>query len=302
MAFRLIDRERSHHPVSLLCSVLKVTRQGYYAWKRRPPSARRVRDEELKPAILALYARSRDTYGAPRITKRLRIEQEIRIGCKRAARLMGELGLRGCSRGARKPRTTIPDRKAPVAPDLLNRDFTATRPDQRWVADITYIPTYEGWLFLAAVNDVYSRKIVGWSMRDNLEAEIVADAIGMAVARRQPPDGVIHHSDRGSQYTSMLCGRTLKDAGIVASMGSVGDPWDNAMMESAIGTVKAELVDRHVFRSKDQARLAVFDYIEAFYNPIRSHSSLDYLSPDEHEAAYHQRQKEEAAKQFAEAA
>lgn len=302
MAFRLIDQERSHHPVSLLCSVLKVTRQGYYASKQRRPSARRIRDEELKPAILALYEKSRDTYGAPRMTKRLRIEQEIRIGCKRAARLMRELGIRGCSRGMGKPRTTIPDKQAPVAPDLLNRDFTATRPDQKWVADITYIPTYEGWLFLAAVNDVYSRKIVGWSMRDNLEAEIVADAIGMAVGRRQPKDGVIHHSDRGSQYTSMLCGRTLKDAGIVASMGSIGDPWDNAMMESAIGTVKAELVDRHVFRSKDQARLAVFDYIESFYNPIRAHSALDYLSPDEHEAAYHRREEEEATEQLGEAA
>lgn len=302
MAFRLIDQERSHHPVSLLCSVLKVTRQGYYAWRRRSLSIRRFRDEELKPAILALYEKSRDTYGAPRITSRLRIEQDIRIGRKRAARLMRELGIRGCSRGMRKPRTTIPDSEAPVAPDLIGRDFTATRPDQKWLADITYIPTYEGWLFLAGINDVFSRKLVGWSMRDNLEAEIVADAIGMAVARRQPGDGVIHHSDRGSQYTSMLCGRTLKDAGIVQSMGSVGDPWDNAMMESAIGTVKAELVDRHVFRTRDQARLAVFDYIEAFYNPIRAHSALAYLSPDEHEAAYHQRQEEEAAKQLAEAA
>ncbi len=302
MAFRLIDQERAHHPVSLLCSVLKVTRQGYYAWKQRLPSARRVRDEELKPAILALYAKSRDTYGAPRITRRLRIEQGIRIGRKRAARLMAELGLMGCSRGMGKPRTTIADKDAPAAPDLLNRDFTATGPNQKWVADITYIPTYEGWLFLAGINDVYSRKIVGWSMRDNLEAEIVADAIGMAVARRQPKDGVIHHSDRGSQYTSMLCGRRLKDAGIVQSMGSVGDPWDNAMMESAIGTVKAELVDRHVFRTKDQARLAVFDYIESFYNPVRAHSALDYLSPDEHEATYHHQQQKEATEHLEEAA
>ncbi len=302
MAFRLIDQERAHHPVSLLCSVLKVTRQGYYAWRSRLPSAHRVRDEELKPAIVALYEKSRETYGAPRITRRLRIEQDIRIGRKRSARLMCELQIRGCSRGIGKPRTTIPDKDAPVSPDLLNRDFTATRPDQKWVADITYIPTYEGWLFLAAVNDVYSRKLVGWSMRDNLEAEIVADAIGMAVAHRQPKDGLIHHSDRGSQYTSMLCGRTLKDAGIVQSMGSVGDPWDNAMMESAIGTVKAELVDRHVFRSKDQARLAVFDYIESFYNPHRAHSALDYLSPDEYETAYHRREKEKATQHLAEAA
>ena len=156
------------------------------------------------------------------------------------------------------------------------------------VADITYIPTHQGWLFLAAVSDCYSRRIVGWSMRDTLEAELVADAIAMAVARRQPQPGVIHHSDRGAQYGSLLVGRTLREAAIIPSMGRVGDPWDNALMESAIGTIKAELVNRHVFHTRDQARLAIFDYIEAFYNPIRAHSALGHLSPDEYEAEYHQ--------------
>jgi putative transposase len=289
-AFRLIDQERAHHAVSVLCSVLKVTRQGYYAWKQRAPSARRLRDDELKAEILALYERSRDTYGAPRIKDRLRIEEDIRIGQKRAARLMRELGIQGTGKGRRRVRTTIPDRRAAPAPDRLGRDFSATRPDQKWVADITYIPTHQGWLFLAAVTDCYSRRIVGWSMRDTLEAELVADAIAMSVARRQPPPGVIHHSDQGAQYGSLLVGRTLRDAAIIPSMGHVGDPWDNALMESAIGTIKAELVNRHVFQTRDQARLAVFDYIEAFYNPIRAHSALGNLSPDEYEAAYHHHQ------------
>jgi putative transposase len=287
-AFRLIDQERAHHAVSLLCSVLEVTRQGYYAWKRRDPSARKLRDDELKTEILAMYEQSRDTYGAPRITARLRIDRGIGIGQKRAARLMRELGIQGAGRGQRGVRTTIPDRRSQAAPDHLERDFTATRPDEKWVADITYVPTHEGWLFLAGVSDCYSRKLVGWSMRDSLEAELVADAIAMAVARRQPPPGVIHHSDRGAQYGSLLVGRTLRDAHIVPSMGRVGDPWDNALMESAIGTIKTELVRRHVFSTRDQARLAIFDYIETFYNPIRAHSALGYLSPDEYEAEYHQ--------------
>jgi len=287
-AFRLIDQERAHHAVSLLCSVLKVTRQGYYAWKRRSPCARQLRDDELKAEILALFERSRDTYGAPRITARLRIDRGIRIGQKRAARLMRELGIQGAGRGSKGVRTTIPDRRAAAAPDHLERDFTATRPDHKWVADITYIPTHEGWLFLAGVSDCYSRKLIGWSMRDTLEAQLVADAIAMAVARRQPPPGVIHHSDRGAQYGSLLVGRTLRDAAIIPSMGRVGDPWDNALMESAIGTLKTELVRRHIFQTRDQARLAIFDYIEAFYNPIRAHSAPGYQSPDEYEAEYHQ--------------
>ena len=162
--------------------------------------------------------------GLSRIKDRLRIEEDIRIGQKRAARLMRELGIQGTGKGRRRVRTTIPDRRAAPAPDRLGRDFSATRPDQKWVADITYIPTHQGWLFLAAVTDCYSRRIVGWSMRDTLEAELVADAIAMSVARRQPPPGVIHHSDQGAQYGSLLVGRTLRDAAIIPSMGHVGDP------------------------------------------------------------------------------
>jgi len=289
MTFRLIDQQRAHHAVSLLCSVLEVSRQGFYAWQRRgqDPCLRRRQDQRLYGPIVALYKRSRETYGAPRITARLRIEYGIRIGQKRAARLMRELGIEGTSRGKRHPRTTIPNRKARPAADLLQRDFTASEPNQKWVADITYIETNEGYLFLAAVTDLYSRKIIGWSMRDTLDAVIVTDAIAMAITRRQPRPGVIHHSDRGTQYASIACGRTLRDAGILQSMGSVGDPIDNAVMESAIGTIKTELVKRHVFQSRDHARLAVFDYIERFYNPIRAHSTLGNLSPDEYEAQYH---------------
>jgi putative transposase len=290
--FRLVDEEREHHAVSLLCAVLRVTRQGYYAWRRREatPGPRRQADAVYCGAIMRLYTQSRETYGAPRITGRLRIEEGIRIGQKRTARLMRELGIKGVARGKKYPRTTVPDVKAPPAPDLIERDFTATGPDQKWCADITYIETREGYLFLAIVSDVFSRRIVGWSMRDNLEAEIVADAIAMSVARRRPQPGVIHHSDRGSQYTSVLVGKTLRESGILQSMGSVGDPWDNALQESAIGTIKAELVSRHDFTSRTQARLQIFDYIENFYNPIRAHSSLGMLSPDEYEAEYHQYQ------------
>ena len=287
--FRLVDQLRAHHAVSLACLVLEVTRQGYYAWRRREanPGPRRRQDQRLCGLILELYKRSRETYGAPRITGRLRIDEGIGVGQKRTARLMRQLAIKGVSKGKKKPRTTIADSAAVPAPDRLNRDFTAVRPDQKWCADITYVETREGFLFLAVVTDCFSRRIVGWSMRDNLEAELVADAIAMSVARRRPKAGLIHHSDRGSQFTSILVGRTLRESGILASMGSVGDPWDNALQESAIGTIKAELVDRHDFVSRTQARLRLFDYIENFYNPSRAHSSLEMLSPDEYEQQYH---------------
>jgi putative transposase len=286
MTFQLIDRERAHHAVSRLCSVLNVSRQGYWAWKRRPPSRRRQQDERLKPRILEAWQDSDRTYGAPRLHAELRLGDGLAIGKKRVARLMRELGIQGVSRRRGVVRTTTPDAKAPAAPDLVKRDFSAERPDQTWVADITYVPTYEGWLFLAAVMDLYSRKIVGWSMRDDLEAPLVVDAISMAISRRKPKPGLVHHSDRGSQYTSIAMGRTLRDSKIMASMGSKGDPWDNASAESCISTIKNELIKRRSFRTRDQARLALFGYIESFYNPRRRHSSLQMLSPDEYERRY----------------
>jgi putative transposase len=286
MTFQLIDRERAHHAVSLLCSVLSVTRQGFWAWKQRSPSLRRQQDERLKPRILEAWKASDQTYGAPRLQAELRLGDGIAIGKKRVARLMRELEIHGVSRRRGRVRTTTPDQLAGPAPDLVKRDFTAERPDQTWVADITYVPTHEGWLFLAAVMDLYSRKIVGWSMRDDLEAPLVVDAISMAIARRKPKPGLVHHSDRGSQYTSIAMGRTLRDSKIMASMGSKGDPWDNACAESCISTIKNELVRRRTFVTRDQARLALFRYIESFYNPLRRHSSLEMLSPNDHEARY----------------
>jgi putative transposase len=283
---QLIDQERAHHAVSRLCSVLNVTRQGYWAWKKRPVSRRRLEDERLKLRILEAWDKSDRTYGAPRLHAELRLGDGVRLGKKRVARLMRELEIQGVSRRRGRVRTTSPDKRAAPAPDLVNRDFSAARPNETWVADITYVPTHEGWLFLAAVMDLYSRKIVGWSMRDDLEAPLVVDAISMAIARRRPKPGLVHHSDRGSQYTSIAMGRTLRDSKIMASMGSKGDPWDNACAESCISTIKNELVKRRTFTTRDQARLALFRYIESFYNQLRRHSSLAMLSPTDYETRY----------------
>jgi putative transposase len=285
MTFQLIDQERAHHAVSRLCSVLNVTRQGYWAWTQRPASQRRLEDERLKRRILAAWTKSDQTYGAPRLHAELRLAGGVRVGKKRVARLMRELEIQGVSRRRGRVRTTIPDKRA-AAPDLVKRNFTAAGPNETWVADITYVPTHEGWLFLAAVMDLYSRKIVGWSMRDDLEAPLVVDAISMATTRRKPKPGLVHHSDRGSQYASIAMGRTLRDSKIMASMGSKGDPWDNACAESCISTIKNELVKRRTFATRDQARLALFRYIESFYNPLRRHSSLEMHSPDEYEHRY----------------
>ena len=286
MTFQLIDQERAHHAVSRLCSVLNVSRQGYWAWKHRLLSCRRVEDERLKPLIRQAWQASDQIYGAPRLHAELRLGDGVAVGKKRVARLMRELEIQGVSRRRGQVRTTTPDKQTAPAPDLVKRDFSAARPDETWVADITYVPTYEGWLFLAAVMDLYSRKIVGWSMRDDLEAPLVVDAISTAIARRKPKPGLVHHSDRGSQYTSIAMGRTLRDSKIMASMGAKGDPWDNASAESCISTIKNELVKRRTFATRDQARLALFRYIEAFYNPLRRHSSLEMLSPDEYERRY----------------
>jgi putative transposase len=288
MSWRLIDQEREHHAVSRICQVLGVTTQGYYVSKARGLSARRRADHTLMPAIRAVWRDSRETYGAPRIHAELRIAHQIRIGRKRVARLMGELAIQGVSRRRSQTRTTIRDRRTAPAPDRLERRFETSRPDAVWVADITYIPTYESWLFLACVMDLYSRKIVGWSMREDLSSSLVIDAVSMAIARRRPDAGLIHHTDRGSQYTSIAMGKTLRDAHILPSMGSVGDPWDNAAAESCISTIKNELVRGRSFATRDQARLAVFDYIECFYNPLRRHSACAQHSPNEYERIYHQ--------------
>jgi len=283
MTFRLIEAEKAQHPVSLLCSVLGVTRAGFYAWRQRGPSRRAVGDAELAALIGRVFVESLETYGAPRVHAELRETHGVRVGRKRVARLMRQLELEGISRRGKRRRTTIPDPAAAPAPDLVGRRFTAARPNELWLADITYLPTREGWLFLALVLDAFSRRIVGWSMRDDLKAELVVDALGMAVTRRKPPAGVVHHSDRGSQYTSLAFGTTLRESGLVASMGRRGDAYDNAACESVISTIKNELIKRRSWTSRDQARLAVFSYIETFYNPRRRHSALGYRSPIEYE-------------------
>jgi putative transposase len=283
MTFRLVDAEKAQHPVSLLCSVLGVTRAGYYAWRRRGRSRRALGDAELVSLIGRVFVESLETYGAPRVHAELREGHGVRVGRKRVARLMRQLELEGVSRRGKRQRTTIPDPAAAPAPDLVGRRFTASRPNELWLADITYLPTREGWLFLAVVLDAFSRRIVGWSMRDDLKAELVVDALGMAVTRRRPPAGVVHHSDRGSQYTSLAFGTTLRESGLVASMGRRGDAYDNAACESVISTIKNELIKRRSWTSRDQARLAVFSYIETFYNPRRRHSALGYRSPIDYE-------------------
>lgn len=282
MKFRLIEEERSHHSVSRLARVLGVTAAGYHAWKRRSPSSRARQDERLKARIAEVYEASHGIYGAPRVHAELRAVDGTRVSRKRVARLMRELGLEGVSRrGKRRVRRT--EAEAPAAPDLVRRNFTATAPDELWVADITYVPTWEGWLFLAAVIDAHSRFCCGWSMRDDLKADIVIDALGMATTRRRPKAGLVHHSDRGGQYRSLTFGRTLRESGILASMGSPGDAYDNAAAESFMASFKTELVQRERFKRRDDARLAVFSYIEGFYNPHRRHSALGYRSPAEYE-------------------
>jgi putative transposase len=284
MSFRLIEAERAQHPVSLLCGVLGVTRGGYYAWKRRRTSKRRREDERLARLIASIFGQSHETYGAPRIQAELADEHGLKVGKKRVARLMRELGIEGVSRrGKRRYKTTIPAKETPAALDLVRRSFQAAGPNRLWVADITYVSTWEGYLFLACVIDTWSRKVVGWSMRDDLKAELVVDALGMALTRRRPRPGLVHHSDRGSQYTSLAFGKTMQDAGILPSMGRRGDAFDNALAESFFATLETELLDRRSFKSRDQARLALFQWIEGFYNSRRRHSTLGQRSPDKYE-------------------
>jgi putative transposase len=266
-----------------MCRVLGVSKSGFYAWLTRPPSLRARDDERLLASIRRSHTASDGTYGAPRVLRDLR-EDDVRVGCKRVARLMKRANLRGVCR--RKGfRTTVRDDNQRPSPDLVHRDFTAQRPNQLWVADITYIPTHAGFLFLAVVLDVWSRRIVGWAMATHLRTELVLEAMQMAVTQRQPSD-VVHHSDQGCQYTSFAFGKRCREAGVRPSMGTVGDCYDNAMCESFFASLECELLDRYVLRTHAEARMHVFKYIEGFYNPRRRHSSLDYLSPINYESKH----------------
>lgn len=264
------------HAVAPTCRVLGVSPSGYYAWRKRPLSPRARADVELTAQIQVIHRESRGTYGAPRIHAEL-AAQGIHVGRKRVARLMRHAGVHGVSR--RKPfRTTVRDETARPAPDLVERQFQTAGPDRLWVADITYVPTWAGFLYLAVVLDAWSRRIIGWAMETHLRTELVLAALDMAVATRQPTR-VIHHSDQGCQYTSLEFGRRCREACVRPSMGSVGDAYDNAMCESFFATLECELLDRHRFRTQAEARIAVFDFIEGWYNPRRRHSAIDYLSP-----------------------
>jgi putative transposase len=252
--FRFVEAEAAQFPVSLLCRVVGVTRQGFYAWKRRPPSARELADRRLAERIRQIHVETEEIYGAPRIYSELRLGDGIPVGKKRVARLMRQLGLRGADGRRGGPRTTVRDPKRRSAPDLVDRDFARAEPNRLWVCDLKYVQTGQGFLFLAAVQDVFSRRIIGWSMRDDLQAELVLDALGMAVsARGGDAAGVVAHSDHGSQYTSLVYGAYAKQSRIDLSMGSIGDPWDNAVAESFFASLEKELLRRERFATREQA-------------------------------------------------
>jgi putative transposase len=271
-----VTAHQAEHRVATMCRTLGVSPSGYYVWRKRPLSTRARSDLELSAEIAAIHRMSRATYGAPRIHAEL-AARGIHVGRKRVARLMRHAGVHGVSR-RKQFRTTVRDEKARPAPDLVDRQFTAAGPNQLWVADITYVPTWAGFLFLAVVLDAWSRRVIGWAMETHLRTELVLAALDMAVAQRRPTN-VIHHSDQGCQYTSIAFGGRCRDAGVRPSMGSVGDAYDNAMCESFFATLECELLDRQRFRTQAEARLAIFDFIEGWYNPRRRHSGLDYLSP-----------------------
>ena len=285
MIYAFIETEKANHHVSVMCRVLKVSKSGFYGWRDRAPSARAQADALLTEKIARIHRDSRETYGAPRIHFELRT-LGVRCARKRVARLMRKAGLFGCGgRRRRKARTTLRSQNelTPPAPDLVKREFTPEAPDRLWVADITYVRTWEGWLYLSFVLDTYSRKVVGWSMANNLRTDLVLDALNMAIYTRRPSPGLIHHSDRGSQYTSVEFGSRLKEAGLLPSMGSVADAYDNSMAESFVSTLKRELIHRHSWPNRQTARTTIFEYIEGFYNTRRRHSALGHLSPSEYE-------------------
>lgn len=280
--FRFIAAEKASHSIKILCRVLGVSRSGYHAWVRRPLGPRAVEDARLTVRIRELHKKRREVYGSPRIWSDLVLDDGERIGRKRVERLMRQAGLSGLITKKWKA-TTIRVPGVRVADDLLDRNFATEAPNRCWVADITYLRTWEGWLYLAAVQDLYSRRIVGWSMADHMRAELVTDALQMALAHRQPERGLIWHSDQGSQFVSLAFGQQARAAGIAQSMGSKGDCFDNAVAESFFATLKKELINRRSWPSKGELRTEVFDYIEVFYNRERRHSTLGQRSPADYE-------------------
>ena len=260
-----------------MCNVLNVSPSGYYAWLERPPSKRSIEDTVLVERIRAIHAESDATYGMPRVRAEL-IVQGVKVNGKRVARLMRANAIRGVSRRRGFVVTTQRDQRQRPAPDLVKREFKADGANQLWVADMTYVPTWSGFIYLAIVLDVWSRRVVGWAIGEQMTAELVLTALNMALQQRRP-DGVIHHSDQGSQYTSIAFGERCKKMGVRPSMGTVGDAYDNAMAESFFATLECELIERRSWQTKTEARLALFTYIEGWYNPRRRHSALGHTSP-----------------------
>jgi putative transposase len=280
--FSFIAAEKANYPVAVMCRALGVNRTSFHDWERRPPSDRTLTDAWLTEKIKQIHEASRGVYGAPRIHAELRMGHGTRVSRKRVERLMRAAGISGLA-PRKRGRTTIRVAGVRVADDLVERRFRPPAPNLVWLADITYLRSWEGWLYLAAVQDAYSRAIVGWSMAEHVRAELVVDALKMALARRRPDPGLVHHSDQGSQYVSLGFGQAARDAGIALSMGSRGDAYDNAVAESFFATLKKELVHRRSWPTRRELGAAVFEYIEAFYNRERRHSTLGMLSPAEYE-------------------
>ncbi len=279
--YQFIESQREMYPLQMLCTVLNVSRSGYYAWRRRPPSARAQANAQLLPVIRQAHAASRGTYGSPRLQHALwRLGH--RCGRHRLARLMRRMGLQGIPR-RRFVRTTQLVAGRVGASDHLQRDFTASKPNEKWISDITYISTDEGWLYLATVLDLCSRRVVGWAMAEHMTEELVLAALQMAATQRDIPSGLIYHSDHGGQFTSKRVQDWLTQRHLTASMGSVGDCYDNAAAESFFSTLKRECVNRYHFSTRKEAKSIIFEYLEVFYNRQRLHSTLDYQSPVEYE-------------------
>lgn len=288
MKFAFIDEEKARWPVGVLCDVLNVSRSGYYAWKDRPPAARTLVDAQLVVEIKAAYAVGRGGYGSPRVQRELR-KRKRRVGKKRVERLMRREGI--VAKRRKKFRVTTDSKHAhPIAPNVLNRDFTVELPNTAWVTDVTYVWTHQGWLYLAAILDLCSRRVVGWAAGANNDRQLALDALQRATAHRNPRDGMLHHSDRGSPYASGDYRSALDQLGIVASMSRKGDCWDNAVAESFFATIKGEMIDHEDFQTRAEAIAAIADYIDGFYNVTRMHSSIDYMSPIEFELKLMSRQ------------
>jgi putative transposase len=281
--YQFIADHAHEYPIGLMCRVLEVAVSGFYSWKKRKPGPRHQEDERLSHIITQSFHDGRSVYGSPRVHAAMK-RQGIRCGRKRVARLMRQLGLTAHAR-KRKPHTTQSDHDHPIAPNELNREFTASAPNQKWVGDITVVETSEGWLYLAAIVDLYSRACVGWAMGCHPDASLAVSALRMALERRRPQRGLLHHTDRGSTYTSDAYQALIATHGIIGSMSRKGNCWDNAAMESFFGTLKAECANRQLFSSRHLARTALFEYVEVFYNRHRLHSTLGYCSPFEFESA-----------------